>query len=48
MEDIIIILVVLALIAGVLLYLYKAKKRGQKCIGCPYGKNCNGSCNSNK
>lgn len=48
MENIIIILVVLALVAGTSLYIYKAKKRGQKCIGCPYGKNCNGSCSTNK
>ena len=26
-------------------YLYKAKKRGQTCIGCPYAKQCGGKCN---
>ena len=25
-------------------YIYKAKKKGQKCIGCPYSKNCKGKC----
>ena len=48
MENIIIILIVLAIVIGITVYLYKAKKRGQKCIGCPYGKNCNGSCSTNK
>ena len=48
MTDIIIILVVLAIVGGSGFYVYRAKKRGQKCIGCPYaGKDgCSGSCGS--
>ena len=40
-----VIVVIVALAAG---YVYKAKKRGQKCIGCPMANTCsssrNGSC----
>lgn len=34
----------LAIIAVIVLYLYKAKKRGETCIGCPYAKQCGGKC----
>ena len=44
----ILIIAILALIAGAVIgYLYRAKKRGQTCIGCPYAKQCKksgGSC----
>lgn len=40
MADIIIILVVAAILALAGLYVYKAKKSGQKCIGCPHSKTC--------
>ena len=40
MEDIIII-VILAVVLGLAAwYVYKAKKSGQKCIGCPNGCSC--------
>ena len=48
--NIIIIAVVVLIVAGIVTYLYKAKKRGETCIGCPYAKqcgsggNCGGSC----
>lgn len=44
LENIVIIAVVVLIVAGALFYMYRAKKRGQKCIGCPYGKECTGSC----
>ena len=47
MENGIIIAVVAAIVYGIIRYLYKAKKRGQHCIGCPYSKECSGKCNSN-
>ena len=31
------------IIGGAAGYVYKAKKKGQKCIGCPSGGCCNGS-----
>jgi len=40
MENIIIIIVLAAIIFCVIRYLYKAKKKGQTCIGCPYAKEC--------
>ena len=40
MIDIILIAILLLIVAGIGLYLYKAKKRGQTCIGCPYAKAC--------
>ena len=40
-----VILAILAVILGsALLYLWKAKKKGVKCIGCPGGGDCNGNC----
>ncbi len=40
MDNVIIILVI-ALIVGLAgFYIYKSKKKGQKCIGCPYSKEC--------
>lgn len=35
MTDVIIILVVLAIVGGAGTYIWRAKKRGQRCIGCP-------------
>ena len=53
MTDIIIILVLAAIVAGAGFYVYKAKKNGKKCIGCPdsgacgsSGSTCSGSCAS--
>ena len=35
----------IALIVGAaVFYLIRAKKRGQKCVGCPYSKQCGSSC----
>ncbi|MDE5764345.1 MAG: FeoB-associated Cys-rich membrane protein [Ruminococcus sp.] len=44
MENIIIIAIVLAVVISVSIYLYRAKKSGQHCIGCPNSKNCCGKC----
>jgi len=39
--DTIIAIAVIAVIVGLAaLYVYKAKKSGRKCIGCPYGDSC--------
>lgn len=45
MGDYIVLAVLVAVIAAIVIYLYRAKKRGDKCIGCPYGKQCSGKCN---
>lgn len=46
MTDFFIILVVLLIVGGAGFYIWRARKRGQKCIGCPYaGKGgCSGGC----
>lgn len=40
MENVIVAAIILAIVAGAAWYLYKSKKRGEKCVGCPYGKQC--------
>jgi len=40
MEDIIIIAVLAVIIVLAARYVYKAKKSGKKCIGCPDGCSC--------
>lgn len=40
MENIIIIVMLICIIGGSILYIYKEKKRGKTCIGCPYSKYC--------
>lgn len=44
MTDLLVILVLLLILGGAGLYIYRAKKRGQKCIGCPNGGSCSGGC----
>ena len=38
-EKIALILIILA-VGGAIAYIIIAKKRGQKCIGCPFAKQC--------
>ena len=40
MEDIILIAVLAVIIGLAVFYVYKSKKSGKKCIGCPYGSQC--------
>ena len=42
--DYVIIAVIALIIGGAALYIYKAKKSGKKCIGCPDGTTCTGKC----
>ena len=50
MENVIVVLILVAIAAGIIWYLIRAKKRGETCIGCPYAKQCgskgNGGCYS--
>lgn len=51
MKDFIVIFILIVVLGGAALYVYRAKKRGEKCIGCPYAKSCGGAkcdCNSSK
>ena len=43
--EIIAIAVIAVIIASAVIYIVKAKKSGRKCIGCPDGGKCQGSCN---
>ena len=44
MKDIAVIVILAVIAAGILWYLIRSKKRGDKCIGCPYAKQCDGHC----
>ena len=44
MVNFILIVLIIGIIGGIILYLYRAKKRGETCIGCPYAKQCGGKC----
>ena len=44
----VILLIVIALIVGsALFYIYRQKKAGAACIGCPYAKKCGSKCKCN-
>ena len=44
MVDYIVIAVIAAILGGAAGYIYKFKKKGRKCIGCPDSGTCSGSC----
>lgn len=37
MKDLLIIVILVAIVGAAVWYVYKAKKNGKKCIGCPDG-----------
>lgn len=50
-KDILVIAILFIIVLSIVTYLIVARKRGQKCIGCPYAKNCSvngckGNCGS--
>ena len=47
MVDIVIIAVIAVITGLAAFYVYKSKKQGKKCIGCPYNGNC-ASCSCKK
>ena len=40
MENFVVVLILILILGGAGGYVYKAKKRGVKCIGCPAGGSC--------
>jgi hypothetical protein len=42
MENVIIIAILIAIIGSAAFYVYKTKKNGKKCIGCPNSCGCSG------
>ena len=39
-----ILALVVLIVAAAGYFIYRAKKRGQKCIGCPHSGTCSGNC----
>ena len=48
MTDYIIIGVILVIVGLAGWYIYKTKKSGQKCVGCPHSKECGSNCQCKK
>ncbi len=48
MDNVIAIVIIAVIVVAAAGYVYKAKKSGKKCIGCPESCNCdkNGGCGS--
>ena len=46
MTDIIIVILLVLVVGGAGFYVYKAKKNGKKCIGCPDSGACSCGCQS--
>ncbi len=44
METIAAVVVLTVIVGAAALYIYRSKKKGKKCIGCPYSDCCNGAC----
>ena len=42
--DILLIAIILGTVAFCIFCIYRSKKKGQKCIGCPHSKTCGGHC----
>ena len=40
LPDIIAIAAIVLIIGGAVFYIIRAKKKGKKCIGCPYSESC--------
>ena len=48
MMDFVLVIVLLAIIGAAGMYIWKAKKNGVKCIGCPDGAKCSGKCSGDE
>lgn len=47
LPEIIAIIAIVLIVGLALFYVIRAKKKGQKCIGCPYAKTCMNKRNKN-
>ena len=45
-ESVIPILLIVLIVGFAVAYIIRAKKSGQKCIGCPDSKTCSGNCSA--
>ena len=48
MTDLLVVAVLVVIVGFAARYVYKAKKSGAKCIGCPVEGGCSGKCNCQK
>lgn len=46
LTDIIVIIAIVLIVGGASFYIIRAKRRGQRCIGCPDAKTCSGNCSA--
>lgn len=44
MADVIVAIILLIVVALAVGYIVKERKKGVKCIGCPYASKCGGNC----
>ena len=44
MTDFLLILLLSVILGGAAFYIVRAKKRGQKCVGCPHSGSCGKNC----
>ena len=44
MENIIVLVTVGLIVGAAAGYIWKEKKKGVKCVGCPYSSTCGGNC----
>lgn len=44
MANVVIVVLLIACVGGACFYLYKSRKKGAKCIGCPCENSCSGRC----
>ncbi len=42
--DYIALAAIVLIVGAAVFYIVRAKKRGEKCVGCPYAKQCGGKC----
>ena len=42
--DIITLVLIVGILGGAILFLYRARKKGVKCVGCPDSSACSGNC----
>ena len=42
--DYIAIAAIVLIVGAAVFYIVRAKRRGEKCVGCPYAKQCGGNC----
>ena len=43
--DYIAIAAIILIVGAAVFYIIRAKRRGEKCVGCPYAKQCGDKCN---